>query len=173
MFLARMCATSLVDRYVAMELKEYRRIFRTTDEAGQLDNISRRFSWFLRLLQAHDLQQGRVFPGEWRVGWYLLAKFTDNPRFVPLTLTHRSFLTARRDDLSGLLSKAGSALSVKTLLDNLQLASDFEASMSKKWATPVCSSLSAYAQADVPQVRGYPCCHYITSGCHKTHHYSI
>lgn len=71
----------LIDRYVAMELKDYRRIFRPTEEAGQLDNISRRFAWFKRLLQTHELEQGRVFPGEWRVGWYLLAKFTEITRY--------------------------------------------------------------------------------------------
>lgn len=70
----------LVERYVALELKEYRRIFRTSDEAGQLDNISRRFSWFKRLLQTHELEQGRVFPGEWKVAWHLLAKFTEITR---------------------------------------------------------------------------------------------
>ncbi|KAF9022041.1 hypothetical protein BDZ89DRAFT_1070968 [Hymenopellis radicata] len=117
---------SLVDRYVAMELKEYRRIFRTTDEAGQLDNIPRRFSWFLRLLQAHDLRQGRV--------WHLLAKFAE----------------ITRDDMSVLLSKAGASLNVKTLLDNLQLASDFELSIAKKWATPFADILAATAPPSGP-----------------------
>lgn len=75
----------LVDRYVALELKEYRRIFRTSDEAGQLDNISRRFAWFRRCLQTHEVEQGRVFPVEWRVGWHLLAKFVEITRFVRLS----------------------------------------------------------------------------------------
>ena len=106
---------------MAIELKEYRRIFKPSDEAGQLDNISRRFSWFLRLLQSHDLHQGRVFPSEWKVNWHLLSKFAD----------------ITRNDLSILLSKAGSSLNVKILLENLQLTADFEAGMAKKWATPV------------------------------------
>ncbi|KAF8893571.1 Vps53-like protein [Infundibulicybe gibba] len=104
----------IVDRYVALELKEYRRIFRTTDEAGQLDNISRRFAWFRRLLQSHEIEQGRVFPSEWKVG--CLRYF--------------------RDDIAGLLAKMGASLTVKSLLDNLLLVLEFEASMSKKWATP-------------------------------------
>ncbi|KAJ3999292.1 Vps53-like protein [Lentinula boryana] len=116
----------LVDRYVALELKEYRRIFRTSDEAGQLDNISRRFSWFRRLLQTHELEQGRVFPSEWRVGWHLLAKFTE----------------ITRDDITTLLSTA-KPLTVKMLLDNLQIVAEFETSMSKKWATPYQDMLSA------------------------------
>lgn len=71
----------LLDRFVALELKEYRRIFRTSDEAGQLDNISRRFAWFKRLLHSHELEQGRAFPAEWRVSWHLLAKFAEITRY--------------------------------------------------------------------------------------------
>ena len=74
--------THLIERFVALELKEYRRIFRTSDEAGQLDNISRRFAWFRRLLQNHEIEHGRVFPAEWRVSWHLLAKFTEITRCV-------------------------------------------------------------------------------------------
>ncbi|KAJ3855242.1 Vps53-like protein [Lentinula lateritia] len=122
----------LVERYVALELKEYRRIFRTSDEAGQLDNISRRFSWFRRSLQTHELEQGRVFPSEWKVGWHLLAKFTE----------------ITRDDITTLLSTAGKSLTVKTLLDNLQIAAEFESSMAKKWATPYQDMLSATVQSN-------------------------
>ncbi|KAJ7072043.1 Vps53-like protein [Mycena amicta] len=119
----------IIERYVAIELKEYRRIFRTNDEAGQLDNISRRFSWFRRLLQTHEVEQGRVFPPEWRVGWHLLAKFSD----------------ITRDDIAALLSKA--SLNVKALLDNLQLTAEFESSMAKKWATPFQEMLNVTAAA--------------------------
>ncbi|KAF4621282.1 hypothetical protein D9613_000203 [Agrocybe pediades] len=109
----------VIERFVAMELKEYRRIFRTNDEAGQLDNISRRFAWFRRLLQQHELEQGRVFPAEWKVSWHLLAKFAE----------------ITRDDLTTLLTKAGSNLTVKSLLDNLAITTEFEQAMAKKWAT--------------------------------------
>ncbi|KAN0091332.1 Vps53-like, N-terminal domain containing protein [Tylopilus felleus] len=111
----------LVERYVALELKEYRRIFRASDEAGHLDNIARRFAWFRRLLTSHETEIGRVFPAEWQVGWWLFAKF------VSIT----------RDDLSILLSKAGQSLTVKLLLETLQQTTEFESSMAKKWATPV------------------------------------
>ena len=70
----------LIDRYVTLELREYRRIFRTNDEAGQLDNISRRFAWFRRLINNHEMEQGRAFPSQWRVGWFLLAKFAEITR---------------------------------------------------------------------------------------------
>lgn len=72
---------SFVERYVALELKEYRRIFKATDEAGQLDNVTNRFGWFRRLLQTHETETGRVFPGDWQVGWHLLAKFIEITRY--------------------------------------------------------------------------------------------
>ena len=74
-----------IERYVALELKEYRRIFRATDEAGQLDNLSRRFAWFRRLLQTHENETGRVFPGDWKAAWYLVAKFAEITRYLILS----------------------------------------------------------------------------------------
>ncbi|KAJ8597452.1 hypothetical protein M405DRAFT_454042 [Rhizopogon salebrosus TDB-379] len=117
----------LIDRYVALELKEYRRIFRATDEAGHLDNISRRYAWFRRVLGTHEVELGRIFPSEWRVGWALLTKF------VAITT----------DDLSALLSKAGSTLTIKALLEALQQTIEFETSMAKKWSTPLDEILEA------------------------------
>ena len=127
----------LIDRYVAMELKDYRRIFRPTEEAGQLDNISRRFAWFKRLLQTHELEQGRVFPGEWRVGWFLLVRFTEITRYDYHRYAGVKLNAMNRQDVTALLAKAGSNLSVKSLLDNLQLTVEFESTMAKKWATSV------------------------------------
>ncbi|KAL1748737.1 Vps53-like protein [Schizophyllum fasciatum] len=117
----------LVDRYVALEMKDYRRIFRPTDEAGQLDNLARRFSWFHRLLQTHELEQGRVFPADWRVGWYLAARFAD----------------ITRDDLAVVLSKAAPTLTAKSLLENLELTTTFEGGLARKWATPFQEILDA------------------------------
>jgi hypothetical protein len=133
----------VLERYVSLELKDYRRIFRATDEAGQLDNISRRFAWFRRLLQIHEVEQGRVFPAEWKVGWHLLARFVEITRCVcavHFALPALTWLWLRypcRDDMTALLSKAGSSLTVKQLLDTLQATTEFEASMVKKWATSV------------------------------------
>lgn len=126
--------TQLIERYVAIELKEYRRIFRANDEAGHLDNISRRFAWFRRLLTSHETETGKVFPVEWRVGWWLFTKF------VAIT----------RDDLSTLLSKAGSSLTLKLLLETLQQTTEFESVMSKKWAAPLDEILSAASSPAAP-----------------------
>lgn len=78
----------MVDRYVGFEFKEYRRIFRPADEAGQLDNVGRRFAWFRRVLGRHetemenDQESRRIFPEDWKVGWALFAKFSEITRYV-------------------------------------------------------------------------------------------
>ena len=88
-----------MDRYCALELKEYRRIFRANDEvcwslshlgypslipwqAGQLDNISRRFAFFRRLLSTYDTDFSRVFSPEWKVGCALCVKWGDVTRYA-------------------------------------------------------------------------------------------
>ena len=71
---------ALTARYSALLLAEYRRVFRLTDEAGQLDNISRRYAWFRRILGTHETGLGRAFLSEWKVGWWLLAGFIDITR---------------------------------------------------------------------------------------------
>ena len=47
------------------------------------------------------------------------------------------FNAMNREDIAALLAKAGSSLTVKSLLDNLQLTVEFESTMAKKWATSV------------------------------------
>jgi len=60
-----------------MELKEYRRIFKPAQEAGGLDNISRRFAWFRRTLNTYEEEEGKVFLPTWEVGPILCAKFSE------------------------------------------------------------------------------------------------
>ena len=70
-------------------------------------------------------------------------------RYVPLN----------RDDVTTLLTKLGSNLTVKTLLDSLAITTEFEQSMGKKWATPVRSYIQiTYLVPDInspPIVQGY------------------
>ncbi|RXW18060.1 hypothetical protein EST38_g7790 [Candolleomyces aberdarensis] len=134
----------IVDRFVALEMKEYRRIFRTNDEAGQLDNLSRRYAWFRRLISSFEIEQGRVFPAEWKVGWHLLAKFAEITRFVNrYPVATYSDVFDYRDHATTLLTKIGPALTVKTLLESIQITLEFEASMAKKWVTPFQDILKA------------------------------
>lgn len=115
---------ALLDWYTTLSLREYRRIFRATDEAGQLDNVSRRYAWFRRVLRTHDEERSTAFdvPG-WDVGRELTRRFTE----------------ATREDLRSVLIREGKTLKVDVLLDALNATLEFEAAMSKKYNVPVSS----------------------------------
>jgi hypothetical protein len=66
----------LVTWYVNTQLREYRQVFRGNDEAGSLDNIGRRYSWFRRMLKTYEDEHSAIFPREWRVNEVLANSFT-------------------------------------------------------------------------------------------------
>ena len=49
----------LTQWYVKRTLADYQRIFALSDEAGGLDNLSRRFAWVKRVLQAFKIENDR------------------------------------------------------------------------------------------------------------------
>lgn len=56
-------------------------MFGSASEAGQLDNIARRFAWFRRVLQSHEMDNGALFPRSWNVGAVLAGGFTEVTRY--------------------------------------------------------------------------------------------
>ncbi|KAK8864473.1 hypothetical protein IAR55_001723 [Kwoniella newhampshirensis] len=108
----------IIERYLQLQLAEYRRIFRSTDEAGQLDNVPRRYAWFRRVLKHHDEEDASLFPQSWEVTRLLVVNFSEYTR----------------GDLANVLGKATPVVSV--LLDALQATLDFEAACSKRFEMP-------------------------------------
>lgn len=113
----------LITWYCNSSLREYRQIFKATDEAGSLDNISRRFAWFNRALKTYDIEHSPVFPQYWRVNEMLA----------------NSFCSGTRDDFRGILERStkraeGPSLDVNLLLSCLQETLDFEHSLERRFA---------------------------------------
>ena len=111
---------SLIDWYCSLQLREYRRIFRATDEAGQLDNVSRRFAWFRRILKIHEDEHAPAFLDHWHAERWLLRKFAD----------------VTKEDLRGALIREQSRLNVATLMEALNSTLEFEATMARKYNVP-------------------------------------
>lgn len=105
----------IIERYIQLQLQDYRRIFRSTDEAGQLDNVPRRYAWFRRVLKSHDEESGSLFPDSWEVSRLLVASFADSTRA----------------DLTNVLLKTPPSVTV--LLDALQATLDFEATYARRF----------------------------------------
>ena len=121
----------LVTWYCNTQLREYRQVFRGNDEAGSLDNISRRYSWFKRMLKTYDDQHAAIFPTPWRVDEMLANAFCEGTR----------------DDFKAILVKSirradGQSLDVNLLLSCLQESLDFEHSLERKLTNSVCFDLT-------------------------------
>ncbi|GAA96475.1 hypothetical protein E5Q_03142 [Mixia osmundae IAM 14324] len=106
---------TLINWYCTHQLKDYRRIFKSNDEAGQLDNLPRRFAWFRRILRTYEDEHASVFPTSWTVGRCLTGCFGE----------------VTRDDLRHVIEKTNSAkhLTVTVLLESLNATKDFEREM--------------------------------------------
>ncbi|KAL9110250.1 MAG: hypothetical protein Q9227_005157 [Pyrenula ochraceoflavens] len=112
----------LVTWYCNTQLREYRTVFRGNEEAGSLDNISRRYSWFRRMLKVYDEEHAAIFPPYWKVGEVLANVFCEGTR----------------DDFKGILSrttKSGQTVDVNLLLLCLQETLDFEHSLERRFTT--------------------------------------
>lgn len=117
----------LITWYCNTQLREYRLVFRGNEEAGSLDNISRRYSWFKRILKVYDEEHAILFSASWRVNEILA----------------NSFCESTREDFRGILSRSmrrtdGQSLDVDLLLSCLQETLDFEHGLAKRFASTVC-----------------------------------
>lgn len=127
----------LVAWYVNTELREYRQVFRGNDEAGNLDNIGRRYAWFKRMMKTHEEQHAAIFPPHWRVGETLAMSFCDGTR----------------DDYKGILEKSmrrvdNARIDVNLLLSCLQETMDFEQTLERRFASEPRASIDTLSSAD-------------------------
>ncbi|KAL8774726.1 MAG: hypothetical protein Q9209_000665 [Squamulea sp. 1 TL-2023] len=112
----------LITWYCNTQLREYRQVFRGNEEAGSLDNISRRYAWFRRMLKTYDDEHAIMFPANWRMSEMLANAFCEGTR----------------DDFKGILSRSirrddGLSLDVDLLLSCLQETLDFEHSLERRF----------------------------------------
>jgi hypothetical protein len=136
--------TRLINWYCNTQLREYRQVFRGNDEvsdpvspeafyrfadhvqAGSLDNISRRYSWFNRMMKTYDVEHASIFPSYWKVNEMLADSFCEGTRDDFKAILQRSM---RRGD--------GQPLDVDLLLSCLQETLNFEHSLERRFANEV------------------------------------
>lgn len=119
--------TKLINWYCSTQLREYRTIFRNSDEAGSLENIGRRFAYFKRILKQHVDSNSKYFDPSWHMAEELTNTFCNNTR----------------DDIQALLSEnGGKNTNVQTLLQALQETLDFEQYLEKRFESVSDSRLS-------------------------------
>lgn len=135
--LGEQARSRLVTWYCNTQLREYRQVFRNNEEAGSLDNISRRYSWFRRILKIYDEENAAIFPASWRVNEILANVFCEGTR----------------DDYKGILSRSvrsGQPLDVNLLLSCLQETLEFEHSLERRFAPPSRPSMDSFTSTEIP-----------------------
>jgi vacuolar protein sorting-associated protein 53 len=133
----------LITWYCNTQLREYRQVFRGSEEAGSLDNISRRYAWFRRMLKTYDEEHAAIFPPHWRVNEVIANVFSEGTR----------------DDYKGILSRttrSGQTLDVNLLLSCLQETLDFEHSLEKRFATTSRASIDTITSSSESMVFNQP-----------------
>ncbi|OLL24178.1 Vacuolar protein sorting-associated protein 53 [Neolecta irregularis DAH-3] len=124
----------IITWYCNTQLKEYRSIFRGSDEAGSLDNISRRYAWLKRLLKTYDDVHAEIFPPHWAVSEALC----------------RSFCESTRLDLTEALSGSMTTLNVELLLNSLRQTLEFEMYLEKKIGNDIRISIDTNSSFQAP-----------------------
>jgi hypothetical protein len=135
--LGEIARARLVTWYVNTQLREYRQVFRGNDEAGSLDNIGRRYSWFRRMLKTFEDEHAGIFPINWRVNEVLA----------------NSFCEGTRDDFKGILERSmrrsdSGRIDVNLLLSCLQETMDFEQSLEKRFASESRASIDTLSSLE-------------------------
>lgn len=130
----------LLNWYCNTQLREYRQVFRGNDEAGSLDNVSRRYSWYKRMLKVYDEEHSSIFPTSWKAGEVLTNVYCDGTK----------------DDYKGILARAmrkenGKSLDVNLLLSALQETLEFEHFLEKRF-TAARASLDSQTSKDDRQL---------------------
>ncbi|KAI5858605.1 Vps53-like protein [Tricharina praecox] len=127
----------IVNWYCNTQLREYRQVFRGNDEAGSLDNISRRYAWFKRMLKVYDEEHAGIFPPSWKVNEVLANSYCDGTK----------------DDYKGILQRAmrkesGKSLDVNLLLSALQETLDFELYLERRFGADPRMSMETMSPKD-------------------------
>ncbi|EPX74847.1 GARP complex subunit Vps53 [Schizosaccharomyces octosporus yFS286] len=74
------CSNALKDWYCHHQLDGFFKVFRENEEAGLLENFSRRYDWFFKLLQTYDDQHALIFPAHWRMDIQLCVYFCNETK---------------------------------------------------------------------------------------------
>ncbi len=127
----------IITWYCNTQLREYRQVFRGSEEAGSLDNISKRYSWFRRMLKTYDEEHATIFPISWRVNEMLANAFCESTR----------------EDFKGILSRSirredGQSLNIDVLLNCLQETLDFEHNLERRFTNASRASMDTLSSND-------------------------
>ncbi|ORY81947.1 Vps53-like protein [Protomyces lactucae-debilis] len=127
--------------YINSQLREYRNVFRGHEEAGSLDNLSRRYAWLKRVFRSYEDEHAQIFPESWHLQEQLI----------------RQGCESTKEDLVTVMAR--SRPNIKLLLQALQETLDFERYLGERMGAAPRASIdsvkSVHSDASDKQQRGY------------------
>ncbi|KAH3663612.1 hypothetical protein OGAPHI_005013 [Ogataea philodendri] len=108
----------LMNWYTITTLKEITQIFKSTEEAGSLDNLKRRFMFFRQVLENFESRHALMFPASWNMSQALTRNFCEITRKDLKEVTEKETrFTGSKVDVNLLLSSLGETLEFESFLD--------------------------------------------------------
>lgn len=107
----------LINWFISNQLKEIQSIFRSTEEAGSLENLNRRFIFFKRVFKTVEQRYSSKFPEDWKILQKLCDKFCEITKL----------------DLREVLLKESKTIGVNLLLTALSETLEFENFLNMKF----------------------------------------
>ncbi|KAJ1915024.1 Vacuolar protein sorting-associated protein 53 [Mycoemilia scoparia] len=71
----------IIEYYCDLQLNPYIAIFQSSDDVSQIENVSRRFAWFRRIITNCYEPHKEIFPEKWNVDLVFCQKFTVLTRY--------------------------------------------------------------------------------------------
>ncbi|KAG7194716.1 Vacuolar protein sorting-associated protein 53 [Scheffersomyces spartinae] len=121
----------LLSWFYDSQLLEVKAIFNSQDEAGSLENLNRRYIFFLNnVLRKVQSQYSKYFPEEWNVDFELTRIFCDLTRSSVEELLRRNPSSSSRPSSAPTMA---TEKSTDTLLDGLLSTIDFEKTLNERF----------------------------------------
>ncbi|PVU92462.1 hypothetical protein BB561_003823 [Smittium simulii] len=103
----------IIDHYVDIQLRSYQDIYQLKDDVSQLENISRRYSWLIRILRNYSDEHSSIFPAKWSVDLELCIKFCALTKAMII----EQLKNADKIDIDVMISALTSSIAFETQLD--------------------------------------------------------
>lgn len=103
--------------YIGLVLKELNDIFKPSEEAGGLDNLKRRYSYFMNVITTFENNES-IFPKNWEMRVKIVLKFCETTK----------------NDLRQVLSKSSNGINGEILLTALRETLEFEKYLNQKFS---------------------------------------
>lgn len=129
--------------YTDAALREINQIFTSSEEAGSLENLSRRYIYFQNILSNFVLKSSKIFPESWHMDLLLVEKFCEFTKKDLQEVLEKEMRLKGISDVNVLLNALSNTLDFEQFLNKkFKYHKDFDESMANPSAPDFTKSIS-------------------------------